>query len=64
MADRERELEEAMLGGASLRNCHSGVREQITGGNRSVTVSNNVYVTYPTIYLLVCPTCKHAFRSR
>ena len=34
-----------MLGGASLRNCHRGVKGQITGGNRSVTVSNNVYVT-------------------
>ena len=31
--------------GASLRNTHSGVKGQITGGNRSVTVSNNVYVT-------------------
>ena len=34
-----------MLGGASLRNCHSGVKGHITGGNRSVTVNNNVYVT-------------------
>ena len=42
-----------MPGGASLRNCHSGVRGQIT-----VTYVCNQPFTF------VCTTCKYAFRRK